>query len=237
MSKICKRCNVTILDDAMKCPLCNGVLEGADSDKSESLTYPDISTSLRKMQFIIRIVVFLAIIAFVTVVIVNYATFSGVYWSLLVGAELCYGCFVLIYIFHERRSLQRMIIGQMLAAAVVLLLTDFLVGWQGWSLSIALPITFLGVDVTAFVLMVVAIDGWQSYIMTEIGTFLLNSILLALVFHSVIDNLYTYITDLTRVDFDVSVLRSMNLLGLLPFLYLIGNFLTSLFQNHLSLVL
>ena len=181
MSKICKRCNVTILDDAMKCPLCNGVLEGADSDKSESLTYPDISTSLRKMQFIIRIVVFLAIIAFVTVVIVNYATFNGVYWSLLVGAELCYGCFVLIYIFHERRSLQRMIIGQMLAAAVVLLLTDFLVGWQGWSLSIALPITFLGVDVTAFVLMVVAIDGWQSYIMTEIGTFLLNSILLALV--------------------------------------------------------
>lgn len=176
MSRRCVRCNIEIKDDAIECPLCHGVLENAHEKESRSLTYPDVSESLKKMQLLIRIIIFLSIIAETTVIIINYVTFNGVYWSLLVGLELTYGCFVITYSFQKRKSIQRLLQGQMFATGIVLVLTDLLVGWQGWSVSYALPITFVAADVMAIVFMIIAIDGWQNYIMTEIVTFILSII-------------------------------------------------------------
>ena len=182
MSRRCVRCNLWIEDEAIKCPLCHGVLENATEKESKSITYPDVSESLRKMQFIIRLVIFLSIVAEMTVIIINYLTFKGVYWSAIVGVELVYGCFVLAYSFQKRKSIQRLIQGQMYATIIVLILTDLLIGWQSWSIAYALPITFMAVDVCAVVLMIIQIDGWQNYIMTEIVTFILSLIVVIIGF-------------------------------------------------------
>lgn len=185
MSRHCNRCNVDVVDEAIECPLCHGVLELDDEDKvenisdmvSKSSTYPDVTVSLKIMKLVIRIVIFASVIAGITVLLVNYLTFNGVYWSLIVIAGLVYGNLTLLYSFRDRKSIQRIIQVQMLAAIVLLQILDYLLGSKGWSFSYALPILFVGVDVGMVVLMIVGIDGWQTYIMTEIVTFILSIII------------------------------------------------------------
>ena len=185
MSRHCNRCNVDVVDEAIECPLCHGVLELDDEDKvenisdmvSKSSTYPDVTVSLKIMKLVIRIVIFASVIAGITVLLVNYLTFNGVYWSLIVIAGLVYGNLTLLYSFRDRKSIQRIIHVQMLAAIVLLQILDYLLGSKGWSFSYALPILFVGVDVGMVVLMIVGIDGWQTYIMTEIVTFILSIII------------------------------------------------------------
>ena len=48
----------------------------------------------------------------------------------------------------------------------------------------------MGVDVGALVLMIVGIDGWQNYIMTEITTMFFSIILLILHFTGLVDTSY-----------------------------------------------
>ena len=185
MSRHCNRCNVDVVDEAIECPLCHGVLDLDDENKvenisdmvSRSATYPDVTVSLKIMKLVIRIVIFASVIAGITVLLVNYLTFNGVYWSLIVIAGLVYGNLTLLYSFRDRKSIQRIVQVQMLAAIVLLQILDYLLGSKGWSFSYALPILFVGVDVGMVVLMIVGIDGWQTYIMTEIVTFILSIVI------------------------------------------------------------
>ena len=180
----CPRCHVKLIDDAIECPLCRGVVD-ADEDRnmeeaSMSVTYPDISYSIRTIRLIIRIVLFCALTTEVTALIVNYFTFNGIYWSLIVGAGLLYGCATLLHSVKERKSMQRIIQVQLYFSLILVFAIDYLLGFKGWSLSYAFPIALVGVDIAMVVLMIVRIDGWQSFIMTEIVIFVFSIILFVL---------------------------------------------------------
>lgn len=196
MSRRCIRCNVNIIDDAIECPLCHGVLEMGEGDEhkigqeSVSVTYPDVTASLKWMQIVIRAVIFAALVVTVTVLIINYYTFDGVYWSLIVIAGLGYGVMTLLYSFRERKSIQKIIVGQMIFAIPLLIALDSLTGGDDWAYMYALPILFMAVDVGALVLMIVGIDGWQNYIMTEITTLLLSVVLIILHYTGLVETSY-----------------------------------------------
>ena len=181
----CPRCKISIVDDTIECPLCHGVVENAPENRnmeeaSISLTYPDISVRTRVLRLIIRIALFLAIATEVIVVLVNYVTFNGIYWSCIVGLGLCYGCATLLYSVRKRRSMQRIVQVQLFLSIFFLLLLDFVLGFKGWSISYAVPIALLSVDTGMLVLMIVRINGWQNFIMTEIVAFILSIVVVVL---------------------------------------------------------
>lgn len=183
----CPRCNLNLVDDTIECPLCHGVveLEGDEdgdrmSQESKSLTYPDVLHKLKAIKLIIRIVLFAAIVTGVIVLLVNYLTFNGVYWSLIVCIGLVYGCATLLYSVRKRRSIQRIIQAQMWFSIILVVGLDYLIGYKGWSFSYAIPIAFVALAIGMVVLMIIGIDGWQNYIMTEIVVFVLSVILMIL---------------------------------------------------------
>ena len=207
MSRRCIRCNVNIVDDAIECPLCHGVLETGKGDEhsigqeSVSLTYPDVTASLKWMQIVIRAVTFAALVVAVTVLMINYYTFDGVYWSFIVIAGLAYGVITLLYSFRERKSIQKIILTQMIFSIPLLIALDSLTGGDQWAYKYALPILFMGVDVGALVLMIVGIDGWQNYIMTEITTMFFSIILLILHFTGLVDTSYLTVISVAVTGF------------------------------------
>ena len=194
----CPRCKINLIDDAIVCPLCHGVVE-SDEDRnmeeaSVSVTYPDVSSSIKILRLVIRIFIFAAIVTELTVLIVNYFTFTGVYWSLIVGAGLLYGCVTLLYSVKKRRSMQRIVQAQLYFSLILVVVIDYLLGFKGWSLSYAFPIALAGVDIAMVVLMIVKIDGWQRFIMTEIVVFIISVVLVILNFCGLIHGLiFTFI--------------------------------------------
>lgn len=198
----CPRCNLKLVDKTIECPLCHGVVETEDGDDidrmdeiPESVTYPDVSEKMRLLRLFIRIVIFAAIVAMVTVCIVNYYTFNGVYWSLIVVAGLLYCIITLLYCVRVRRSMQRIIQVQMWLSMIFVVILDHLLGYKGWSFEYAIPITLVAIDVAMVVFMILGIRGWQSYIMTEIVVFVVSIVLLILgIAHKVDGSTFTLIT-------------------------------------------
>ena len=196
----CIRCKLNINDDTMMCPLCNGVLvrdeaEFAAAEKnsdgtyvSRSVSYPDVAPALKRMQMAVRIAIFSAVIVAVVAMVVNYYTYKGIMWSLIVALGLAYGCFTLVYSFNTRRSLQRIILVQALLALVSMVALDYLTGHQGWAVKYAIPIALMVIPVGVVVMMIINVESWQSYIMTEITCAVISVILLVLALFKVINS-------------------------------------------------
>jgi len=206
MIRTCERCKLIVLDDAVVCPLCRGVLsetkvedeaQDENSHKKEkkkeqshvegrSLTYPDILPRTQKLRFVIRLVIFTAILVEMALIVINYVTNPDFLWSLIVGAALVYGCFTLDYSVKEHRSTQRRLLVQMIVFILLVLVMDWYFGKQGWSYSFAVPIALMGVDLAAVILMLVNVYHWQNYVMTEIVTFLISLLFIILMMVEVV---------------------------------------------------
>ena len=181
--RICERCGLVISDETWLCPLCKGALATdtvIEANDARSLAYPDISYRLKKMKLTIKIAVFASIVISAVLILINYLTFNGVYWSFLAVAALAYGCVTLAASFRVRRSTQWRIIFQCILAAVLVYALDRILGYSGWSVRFGFPILILLADLIAAVLMIINVNGWQTYIVTEIYAGILGVLLFLL---------------------------------------------------------
>ena len=149
----CKKCNVVILDDTDRCPLCKHVLE-SDGIPGES-RYPDAIATARKFRFVENLVLFISIVAECLLIAINFQVDREVAWSLVIGIILLYGNVVL-----------RM--------AILLLGIDYLTGYRRWSLDYVLPGGIIAIDLALFILILINRRNWQSYMMSELLTILLS---------------------------------------------------------------
>ena len=65
----CKQCNIEVLDETERCPLCHSVLE--PTIEVENM-YPDVKIKTRRMMLLSRIYLFVAIVAEAVLVVVNH---------------------------------------------------------------------------------------------------------------------------------------------------------------------
>lgn len=195
----CLRCKVNIMDDAVMCPLCRGVLaqeretadalqgdeEGKGRNEEERyhsrvLMYPNVYPAIRRMQFIKRLVIFSSVVLESILLLINYLTYNGIKWSLVTGVGLVYACFTLVYSFEQNKSLQKKLVVQLVFALGAFVLIDATVGYRGWSISLAIPSAVMAVELTVIILMLVNHKNWQNYILTQIVLFLISLIMVLL---------------------------------------------------------
>lgn len=162
----CKKCNIEVLDDSIECPLCNNVL---DTDEIPGVnTYPDISSKIRKNHMFVNTFIFIAIVVELGLIVTNYITFNGIYWSAICGGAMVYLCFTLKYtIFHNSGHMAKIIL-QTIGAMALTILIDYVVGYRGWSVNYVIPAAIMLIDLAIVVLMIVNSLNWQSYIIFQI---------------------------------------------------------------------
>ena len=84
----CKQCNIEVLDETERCPLCHSVLE--PTIEVENM-YPDVKIKTRRMMLLSRIYLFVAIVAEAVLVVVNHYGDFETAWSLVTGLIFFYG--------------------------------------------------------------------------------------------------------------------------------------------------
>jgi len=169
--------------------------EDVQEPVSRSASYPNVIASTHRMQFVMRIVFFAAVLAETVCILVNKLTFKNIWWSAIVGVGLLFGYLTLYILFHNKKSLQKTILIEMILAVIASVGIDEMLGFTGWSFTYAIPITMISVDVAALVLMIVNIENWQTFIMSEIVTLLFSVALLVLGLNHVVPfGIMTYIS-------------------------------------------
>ena len=87
----CRQCNIEVLDETERCPLCHSVLE--PTIEVENM-YPDVKIKTRRMMLLSRIYLFVAIVAEAVLVAVNHYGDFETAWSLVTGLIFFYGYLV-----------------------------------------------------------------------------------------------------------------------------------------------
>ena len=173
----CKQCNVEILDETERCPLCHSVLE--KTVEVENM-YPNVRTMTRRLALLSRIYLFVAILVEALLIYLNVLSDSEMCWSAIPGLAMLYGYLVLRYAILGKSGYKGKIIVLTLIAILMVVAIDFVVGYRGWSVNYALPSAILLVDAGILILMCINRRNWQSYMMWQIFMILCSVVPLVL---------------------------------------------------------
>lgn len=158
----CKQCNIEVLDETERCPLCHSVLE--PTIEVENM-YPDVKIKTRRMMLLSRIYLFVAIVAEAVLVVVNHYGDFETAWSLVTGLIFFYGYLVVRFAILGKTGYIAKTIVLTLIAILILIAIDFVNGYRGWSVRYVFPAAIILVDIGILILMCVNRRNWQSYIM------------------------------------------------------------------------
>lgn len=173
----CKQCNVEILDETERCPLCHSVLE--KTVEVENM-YPNVRMITRRLALLSRIYLFVVILVEAFLIYLNVLSDSEMFWSAIPGLAMLYGYLVLRYAILGKSGYKGKTIVLTLIAILMVVAIDFVVGYRGWSVNYALPSAILLVDAGILVLMCINRRNWQSYMMWQIFMILCSVVPLVL---------------------------------------------------------
>ena len=170
---ICRNCNIYVNDDIDVCPLCHSVLD--EDLTEEELTvraalihqgseYPDVRKREKRMNIVMRAILFLFILAEIGLIIINRAVKPNFWWAGICGIAMVYIYSSMVYwIKHDSGFAAK--IGLQLVLTMVLLvgIDYYFTGMNGWSLKFAIPGVLLFGDAIVFFLMMLNRQYWYSY--------------------------------------------------------------------------
>lgn len=186
----CKKCNVEIIDNSLRCPLCSSVLEtqGKNIQEWDGL-YPDIRQKVRKFNILVRIYYFLAIASIVVMAVINFYTFKGALWSVISAGAVIYSLITLKTVVQNNTKHTITIFIQTVACIFLVLIIDFAIGYSGWALSFAIPVIIMLLVLAIIVLMIVNHANWTGYILLQLFSISISAVLLILSFAGITGNL------------------------------------------------
>lgn len=167
----CTNCNIYVYDDTQVCPLCHSVLNELEQEDEERTAlfsklgapYPDVKKRTKQLHFVIRLILFLFILAEIGLVTVNYFTTPQFWWAGICGVSMTYIYLSMVYwIRHDAGYAAK--IGLQISLTIALLFgIDYFTGMSGWSLQWAIPGVILFGDAIVFLLMMLNRQQWYSY--------------------------------------------------------------------------
>ncbi len=150
--------------------------------------YPDIKLKTRLVQRICRIATYIALLAELLLIVINYYTYpaSGVRWSIITGGAILYLLATMWELVNRRKGHIQKIYLQIIGALALILCIDYVLGFSGWSLEFGLPCVILCIDLLIVVCMAVNFSNWQNYLLLQMFAVLLGIVDLVLLLKGIV---------------------------------------------------
>ena len=178
-------CKVDILDKTDKCPLCNHVLEWDGSEKEN--IYPNARVTRRKYQLLENLFLFISIVVWVVLFVIDYTTDPAFLWSFTVGLLIIYANVVLRLTILGKSSYMAKIVWTIIIGMAFLIEADMLTGNHGWGVNFAMPTAILLWDIAILILMLfINHKHWYSYIIDQLTALVACGVVLVLMLFNII---------------------------------------------------
>jgi hypothetical protein len=207
--KYCRKCALSVNTSYGYCPLCSSQLtnsrDGETVQEAEAAAPKDVyprSDGEIKYNFVLRLLLFISVVAASTCLLINLMLYDGVLWSLLVAGGIGFFWAAVVYPVTVRKNIGHHITVDAIAACVFFVVAQFVVGTKGWSLDYVVP--FLFIAATTFISLVILIKRmkWREYALYQFITIILGvlpviSVVAGLVttaWPSIVSAFYSFIT-------------------------------------------
>lgn len=187
--KHCPRCHVDVNADRKLCPLCFHVLEENDKERNYQ-EYPKYVGMSRSHTLVMRIFLYLVIVAIIACSITNIATLNTSdiipWWCVIVdGCLIYFYCFVAYMIKAEQSMVVRFMV-HLLILSGVLIAIDLISRPASvttlWSLSYVIPFAISATIITVLFMIFIRPSLYRDYLPTLIFISLIGVIPLILYF-------------------------------------------------------
>ncbi|HOI47383.1 MAG TPA: DUF6320 domain-containing protein [Bacilli bacterium] len=159
--KYCKKCNITLNTQRMTCPLCFTVLEKNEHvSQTTYAPYPGYQPKSYKDGVLVKIFIFLSIVAIFVSAIVNIMTWQANRspWSIIVIGCVLYGWILIKNTVIAKINIGRKLVFQTIALPILLVIIEkYTYSPEPWALDYVTP--FLTVIATVAILMLVFIKS------------------------------------------------------------------------------
>ena len=137
--------------------------------------YPTIRNA-KKSNFTIKILAIISIIVSIICILVNLCTSTKYLWCLLVISGIIYSWVTVLYSIHRNVNIASNVTIQAVAISILTLCIDFIIGYKGWAINIAIPIIIMVANVTILILTFVSISRYYKYAVYQLIIFVLSVI-------------------------------------------------------------
>lgn len=165
--KYCKRCKIKTNEAQNHCPLCYNELEACDELDFDSLYPKRVENDKSQMTdyFLTRLFSVISISIVCICAFINFVTYSGSLWSLLVLSCIIYLWILIDHTIIGKSSTFEKILYQLIGIIAILSCTDLISGGGYWLLDIVVPSLSLAV---AFALIMISLCSKkrQNYVLS-----------------------------------------------------------------------
>lgn len=164
--KTCNKCNVQVKDPSPICPLCKSVLSENDGPETH-IAFPAVGIDSKKYHFLKRLFLFLSIVVAASSLIVNFLIYDGFLWSIITVVGIIYLWAVISHSVANHINIASKIFVQALCGSLFIVLVDYIIGYQGWSVNYVIPSIFAVADISVIVIILVNRMDWRSYLLYQ----------------------------------------------------------------------
>lgn len=139
------------------------------------MLYPKI-LNIEKGKKIKGLLLLISIVISIVLVIINMCIDKENKWSLLCIAGIIYAWFTTLYSLKRNVNIASHVMIQMIFISVLTIAIDYILGYKGWSITLAIPIMIIIGNITLMVLTIVSRKRYIKYAIYQIVIFLLSMI-------------------------------------------------------------
>lgn len=148
------------------------------------MLYPKI-LNIEKGKIIKKILLLVSVIISIVLVVINFCIDSTNKWSLLCIVGIIYVWFTTLYSLKRNVNIASHVMIQMICITALTLAIDYILGYEGWSITLAIPIIIMIGNVTLLILTIVSRKKYIKYAIYQIIIFILSMIPLILMKYSI----------------------------------------------------
>lgn len=165
------------------------------------MLYPQ-KLSSKKGDLIVKILILVSIVIAIILTVINKLTVPQVHWAALANAGIIYAWVTVIYSINKNRNIAAHVMIQSIAISLLTVYIDYRIGFNGWSLELAIPIIIIIANVTMLILTIVSHRKYVRYAIYQLIIFLFSCLPIYFMYEHIIFNFV-----LSYVAIGVSVLN------------------------------
>lgn len=151
------------------------------------MLYPQ-KLNKKKSNLIIRSMMFLSIVIAFTMVLINKLTTPEIHWAALVNSGIIYTWITVIYAINKNTNIAGHVMLQGLAISILTIYIDYIIGFRGWSINIAIPIVIIISNITMLILTIVSYKKFIRYVIYQIIICIFSFIPVFFIYEGMVNN-------------------------------------------------
>lgn len=151
------------------------------------MLYPQ-KINAKKTDFIIKIAILISFIIGVALVVINRLVTPGVRWAGYCNAGIIYVWVTVLYALNKNVNIASHLFIQMIALSCLCVYIDLRLGFEAWSINIAIPIIVIIINIAMLILSIASYSNYIRYAFFQLLIVIASFVPIFLVYENLIND-------------------------------------------------